>query len=83
MSEPTERQVLYALVAAAWFVVVAVLAVVAAVVGLSPTAWTITFAGIWFVAATLGAVQWRRTARLLLLSVAVFVLWAAGTLVTR
>ena len=83
MTPPTERQVLYALVAAAWFVVVAVLAIVAAVVGLSPTAWTVAFAVAWVGAALVGAAQWRRTSRLLGLSLLVFVVWAAGTLLTR
>lgn len=83
MSEPTERQVLYALVAAAWLVVVGVLAVVAAVVGLSPLAWTAAFAFVWFVAAGIGVYQWRKTSRLLALSLLVFVVWAAGTLLTR
>lgn len=83
MSEPTERQVLYALVSAAWFVVVAVLAVVAAVVGLSPVAWSIAFVVIWLAAAGIGSYHWRRTSRLLALSLLVFVVWAAGTLLTR
>jgi hypothetical protein len=83
MSQPTERQVLYALVAAAWFAVVAVLAVVAAVVGLSPAAWSIAFGVIWLAAAVFGASHWRRTSRLLGLSLLVFVLWAVGTLLTR
>jgi hypothetical protein len=83
MTAPTERQVLYALVAAAWFAVVAVLAAVAAVVGLSPVAWTVSFAVVWLAAAALGAARWRKTSRLLLLSLLVFVLWAVGTLLTR
>ena len=83
MTAPTERQVLYALVAAAWFIVVAVLAFVAAVVGLSPAGWTIAFACAWLAAAIVGVAQWRRTSRLLALSLLVFVLWAAGTLLTR
>jgi len=83
MTAPTERQVLYALVAAAWFAIVAVLTIVAAVVGLSPAAWTVTFGFAWLAAAVVGASQWRRTSRLLLLSLLVFVLWAAGTLLTR
>ena len=83
MTAPTERQVLYALVAAAWFIVVAVLAIVAAVVGLSPAVWTIAFSCAWLVAAVVGFARWRRTSRLLALSLLVFVLWAAGTLLTR
>lgn len=83
MTQPTERQVLYALVAGAWFVVVAVLATVAAAVGVSPVGWTVIFACGWVAAAVAGALQWRRTGRLLALSLLVFVVWAAGTLLTR
>ena len=83
MSEPTERQVLYALVAAGWLVIVAVLAAVAAVVGLSPVAWTIAFAVMWIGAAVFGASHWRRTSRLLAVSLLVFVVWVVGTLFTR
>jgi len=83
VTEPTERQVLYALVSAAWFVVVAALGVVAAVVGLSPPAWSVVFAVGWVVSAVLGFRLWRRTGRLVLLSVSVFVVWTVGTLLTR
>lgn len=83
MTETTDRQVLYALVAGAWFVVVAVLAAVAGVVGLSPPWWTAAFAVVWLTAVVAGGRQWRRTGRLLLVSLAVFVVWAVGTLLTR
>lgn len=83
MTEPTERQVLYAIVAGAWFAVVAVLAVVAGYVGLSPTAWSVAFGIGWFAAAIVATRHWRRTGRLLMLSLGVFVVWAAGTLLTR
>lgn len=83
MTDPTERQVLYALVAAGFFLVVAALAIVAAVVGLSPPGWTFGFAGAWLVAAGIGFSRWRRTGRLLLVALVVFVAWAVGTLVTR
>lgn len=83
MTEPTERQVLYALVAAGFFAVVAVLAVVAAVVGLSPTGWSLGFGVAWVIAAWIGFSRWRRTGRLLLVSLVVFVAWAVGTLATR
>lgn len=81
--EPTERQVLYALVAGGWLVVVAVLAGVAAAVGVSPLAWTIGFAFVWVVAVAVAVRGWRRTGRLLLVSVGVFVVWVVGTLLTR
>lgn len=83
MTEPTERQVLYALVSAAWFAVVATLAVVAAVVGLSPPTWSVVFAVGWVVSAALGFRQWRRTGRLVVVSVLLFVAWTVGTLLTR
>ena len=83
MTEPTERQVLYALVSAAWFGVVATLAVVAAVVGLSPPRWSVVFGLVWVVSAVVGFRQWRRTGRLVLLAVVVFVVWTIGTLLTR
>lgn len=83
MTEPTERQVLYAIVAAAWFAVVAVLAIVAGYVGVSPTGWSVTFGIGWVAAASVAIRQWRRTGRLLMLSLAVFVVWTAGTLLTR
>lgn len=82
-AEPTERQVLYALVAGGWLVVVAVLAGVAAAVGVSPIAWTIGFAFVWVFAVAVAVRAWRRTGRLLLVSVGVFVVWAVGTLLTR
>jgi hypothetical protein len=83
VNEPTERQVLYALVAAAWFIVVGVLAGVSATVGLSPAWWTAAFAAVWLVAVAAGVRGWQRTGRLLLLSSGVFVVWAVGTLLTR
>lgn len=81
--QPTERQVLYALVAGGWLVIVAVLAGVAAVVGVSPVAWTIGFAFVWALAVAVALRAWRSTGRLLLVSVGVFVIWAVGTLLTR
>lgn len=83
MTEPTERQVLYALVAAALFAVVAALAVGAAVAGVSPPGWSLSFGLGWLAAALVGFARWRRTGRLLMLAMVVFVAWAAGTLLTR
>jgi len=80
---PTERQVLYGLVAAAWMLVTAILAGVAASVGLSPAWWSVVFGIGWLAAATYGIRRWRRTGRLLLLSLVVFVAWTVGTLLTR
>jgi hypothetical protein len=83
MSEPTERQVLYALVSFTLFVVVAVLAIAARMAGVSPPSWSVAFGVMWLVAAASGLAWWRRTGRLLSLSLAVFVVWAVGTLATR
>ncbi len=83
MTAPTERQVLYGLVAAAWLVVVAVLAGAAVAVGWSPVGWSLAFAVIWAVAAVWAIRNWRATGRLLLVSVAVFAVWAVGALLTR
>ncbi len=79
--ETTPRQVLYALVAAGFLVVVAVLTVGAAAAGLTPRWWSLTLAlmiamsGSWMVA------NWRRTAVVLSLSIGVFVVWLIGTLI--
>ncbi len=80
MSEPTPRQVLYALVAAGFIVVVVVLVVGSAVVGLSPTWWTVvmgmTLAGV----ATWSILNWRRTVPVLLISIMALIVWTVGTL---
>jgi hypothetical protein len=83
VSEPTERQVLYAIVAAAWLVIVGVLAAAAAFVDLSPPEWSVLFAVVWAVAVGWAVRQWRRTGRLLLVAVTVFAIWMVGTLLTR
>ncbi len=81
MSEPTPRQVLYALVAGGFLLVVAVLVIGAAVAGLVPGWWTGVMAiglvgfSIW------GVVNWRRTWPLLLGSIGLFVLWTVVTLI--
>lgn len=80
MSEPTPRQVLYALVAAGFVIVVVVLTIGAAVAGLVPTWWSIALA-----VATLGVaiwigLNWRRTGASLLLAIGLFVVWLVGTL---
>lgn len=80
MSEPTPRQVLYALVASGFLIVVAVLVIGAASAGLVPTWWSITMtvlvvgAGVW------ASFEWRRTPRLLMVAIGLFVVWTVGTL---
>ncbi len=79
--EPTSRQVLYALVAGGFVVVVVVLTVGAASAGVVPIWWSgllglgIAGVGIW------GAVNWRRTAAVLSLALGLFVVWMVGTLI--
>ena len=81
MSEPTPRQVLYALVAAGFLVVVGMLVVGAAVARLVPTWWTVTLACALVAAAIWTIFNWRRTAAALGLAIGLFVVWMVGTLV--
>lgn len=80
---PTPRQVLYALVAAGFLVVVAVLVVGAATAGLVPPWWTGLMVGLWLAAAVVVAVRWRRTGLVLVAGIGLFLVWMAGTLVAR
>lgn len=79
MTEPSPRQVLYALVAAGFLLVVAVLVVGAGVTGLVPVWWTVatavglTLLSIWCV------LNWRRTMPVLFGAIAYFLVWAIGT----
>ena len=81
MSEPSPRQVLYALVAAGFLAVVAVLIVGAAIAGLVPSWWSMVMAaglvliGIW------SGLNWRDTAQVLLVSIGYLVIWMIGTLI--
>jgi hypothetical protein len=83
VTEPTERQVLYGLVALGFHLVTAVLTTVAAVVGLSPSWWTVMVGLAWAGGAAWGVRNWQRTGRLLGLAVGLFVVWTIGTLLTR
>ena len=78
-----ERQVLYTIVAAGFFIAVAVLASAAAWMGMSPRWWSVGFGVVWLGAAIAGFRRWQRTGRLLTLALAVFVFWTVGALVTR
>ena len=82
MSEPTERQVLYALVAAGFLAVVGVLTLVAWTTGLSPIGWLVVMSVVWVAATVYCALRWRQTGRVLLVSLATFVIWTVGTLAT-
>jgi len=81
VTEPSPRQVLYALVAGGFLLVVAGLVVGAAVSGLVPTWWTVAVgAGVTLLSAW-SALNWRRTAPVLLGTIGMFLLWAVGTLI--
>lgn len=78
--EPSPRQVLYALVAGGFVVVVAVLTVGGAVAGLVPSWWTVTLAIGLVGVALWGSLHWRRTGALLSLAIGLLVVWMVGTL---
>lgn len=76
----TERQVLYALVAAGFVVVVSVLVVAAAFSGLAPGWWTMLAGVATGGVAGLCVVRWRDTSLVLLSSILLFLAWVVGTL---
>lgn len=80
MSDPTPRQVLYALVAGGFLLVVLVLVVGAAVSGLVPVWWSVVAAISWAAATTWSALSWRRTVPVIALSMAFFLIWVVVTL---
>lgn len=82
MSQPTPRQVLYALVAGGFLLVVAVLTTGGAVSGIAPAWWTIVMAVLLVAAGVWTALNWRRTAVVLLIAIGLFLVWMVGTLVT-
>lgn len=81
MTEPSERQVLYALVGLGFHLVVAVLIVGAEVAGLVPRWWTIVMAGAWIAVAASVGPRWRHTGRVLVATILLFLMWTVGTLV--
>lgn len=81
MSEPTPRQVLYAIVSAALLFVILVLIVGAASAGLVPVWWTALGGLALLLIAIWSVFQWRRTARLLMLSIGLLAVWFAVTIV--
>ena len=80
MSEPSPRQVLYALVSAGFLLVVLLLVIGASVAGLTPTWWTATMLVMVLGVGAWAAFRWRMTVPVLLASMFVFVVWAVGTL---
>lgn len=83
MSEPTERQVLYALVAAGFHVVTAVVAAAAVALGVVPAGFGVVAGVFWISSALWGAVRWRRTGPLLIVSMAGLVFAASVILLLR
>lgn len=81
MSEPTPRQVLYALVAGGFVLVVVVLLVGGASAGIVPGWWSATLALAVAFGATWMARNWRRTAEVLSIGIGLFVVWMVGTLI--
>ncbi len=80
---PTERQVLYALVAGGFIVVVAVLVVGAAYAGLVPTWWSVMAGAATVLVGGLSAMRWRETRFVLLASILLFLTWTVVTLLVR
>ncbi len=78
--EPTPRQVLYALVAGGFLVIVAVLTVGGAAAGLVPTWWSGLLAVGVAVGAFWGAKNWRKTVGVLSVAIGLFIVWLIGTL---
>lgn len=78
--EPTPRQVLYALVAAGFVIVVAILTIGGASAGLVPIWWSAVLAVSIALAATWIAQNWRSTGVVLALAIGLFVMWLIGTL---
>lgn len=78
--ETTPRQLLYALVAGGFVVVTVVLTIGAAAAGLVPQWWSFTLALLIAVLASWMAANWRRTAIVLSISIALFMVWMIGTL---
>ncbi len=81
LQEPTPRQVLYALVAAGFFAVVAVLVLGAAMAGISPIWWTSVTALSVVMGVGWSIMNWRRTAAVLILSMGLLLVWTVGTLI--
>ena len=81
MSEPTPRQVLYALVALGFVVVETVLVIGAGVADLVPAWWTVVTSVASAGALLLLVFHWRKTALALAVSIGLFVAWTVGTLI--
>jgi hypothetical protein len=67
------------LVAGGFFVVVLALIIGAGATGVVQLSWTITMAVLWLILALWSAFHWTQTARVLLLSIGLFLFWAVAT----
>jgi hypothetical protein len=83
VSEPSPRQVLYALVGGGFIAVVGVLVVGAAMAGVVPTWWTFVMMLAVVAAAAWASLRWRKTGPVLVVSIGLLVLWVIGTLLLR
>jgi hypothetical protein len=81
MSETTPRQVLYALVAAGFVVMVIVLATGGALSGLTPAWWSVLLGVLVLTGGAWMAVNWKRTGPVLMIAIGLFLIWMIGTLV--
>lgn len=81
MSEPTPRQVLYALVAAGFLLVVGVLVIGGVSSGIAPGWWTAVMGSAVVVGFVWLAFRWRRTGPALVIAIGIFLIWMIGTLV--
>ena len=81
MSEPTPRQILYALVAGGLLLVVGALVIGAAVSGLAPTWWTWVMGVTLAIASIWSALNWRKTVLVVIVAIGLFVAWSIGTLI--
>lgn len=79
--ETTPRQVLYALVAAGFVVVVAILTIGGAAAGLVPGWWSAVLAIAIALVGTWIAQNWRSTVSALSAAIGLFVVWMVGTLI--
>lgn len=82
MSDPSPRQVLYALVAGGFVGVVLVLTLGAAASGITPIWWTIALSAMVLIVSLWMMLNWQKTATMLTVAIGLFVLWLVGTLLT-
>jgi hypothetical protein len=83
VSETSPRQVLYALVAGGFLIVVAVLVIGAGAAGLVPAWWTVAMGVAVVTTSIWSSLRWRKTAPVLAASIGLLVCWVVGTLLLR